>query len=154
MQEAVGTGDWEQFKKKLYALYPGSTHERKYSVANLVSLVEKQATVNIANAEEFGAYSRSFQMVASFLKSKGHLSDREISRYFMQGLDLTFLTKVQEQLRAENPRHHSDDPYKLAEISAAALFILSCTLNNEGQIVLPNGKWIRTFWERYHGEAR
>ena len=45
----------------------------------------------------------------------------------MQGLNNTFRIKVQDQLKAENPRHHSDDPYKLSEISVAALFMLSCS---------------------------
>ena len=43
----------------------------------------------------------------------------------MQGLEKTFRDKVQGQLRAENPKHHSDDPYTLADISTAALFVLS-----------------------------
>lgn len=39
MQEAVGTDDWEQFKKEIFELYPGSTGERKYSIANLQTLI-------------------------------------------------------------------------------------------------------------------
>lgn len=61
-----------------------------------------------------------------FLKSKSRLTDREISLYFLQGLDPAFCQKVQAQLKAKNPRHHMDDPYMLAEITAAALFILLC----------------------------
>jgi hypothetical protein len=56
MQEAVGTNDWEQFKKKLYDLYPGSTGEQKYLVASLQSLIEKQIEDPINTAEEFGIY--------------------------------------------------------------------------------------------------
>ena len=37
-----------------------------------------------------------------------------------------FREKIQAQLKAENPKHHSDDPYTLSEISTAALFVLSC----------------------------
>ncbi|KAF8810009.1 hypothetical protein BYT27DRAFT_7092636, partial [Phlegmacium glaucopus] len=126
MQDAVATSIWADFKKELFDLYPGSTGERKYSVANLTALVEDQALRNIRNAEDLGAYRRSFLTIATFLKSKSRLTDREISGYFVQGMDPSFRAEVQSQLRAENPRHHSDDPYTLAEISSAALFVLTC----------------------------
>ena len=44
MQANYETGNWEEFKKEIYALYLGSTGDRKYSVANLETLTEKQAT--------------------------------------------------------------------------------------------------------------
>ncbi|KAF8817594.1 hypothetical protein BYT27DRAFT_7063144, partial [Phlegmacium glaucopus] len=124
MQDAVATSKWIDFKKDLFDLYPGSTGERKYSVASLKTLVEDQALRSIWNAEELGAYQRSFLMIAAFLKNKSRLTDREISGYFMQGMDPSFRAEVQSQLRAENPRHHTDDPYTLAEIFSAALFVL------------------------------
>ena len=126
MQEAAATEDWEQFKKEIYELYPGSTGERKYSIANLQTLIEKQALVNIEDSDDFGTYRRTFLTVATYLKKKSRLTDREISIYFLQGLAPSFREKVQAQLKAENPKHHSDDPYTLAEISTAALFVLSC----------------------------
>jgi hypothetical protein len=126
MQEAVGSDDWVQFKKELFELYPGSSGERKYSIANLQTLIEKQALATIEDADEFGIYRRSFLTVATYLKKKTRLTDREISIYFLQGLEPSFRDKVQGQLKAENPTHHSDDPYTLADISTAALFVLSC----------------------------
>jgi hypothetical protein len=70
MQEAVGTNDWDKFKKELCELYPGSTGERKYSIANLQALIEKQAAARIGDAEDFGTYRRSFLTVATYLKKK------------------------------------------------------------------------------------
>ena len=64
-------------------------------------------------------------MITTFLKSKQRLTDREISIYFMEGLDSKFRAKVQGQLKAEEPKHHADDPFTLAQILAAALLILS-----------------------------
>ena len=125
MQDAVGSDDWKQFKTELFELYPGSTGERKYSIANLQTLIEKHALVNIEDADDFGAYRRNFLTVATYLKKKTRLTDREISIYFLQGLVPSFRDKVQGQLKAENPTHHSDNPYSLAEISTAALFVLS-----------------------------
>jgi hypothetical protein len=126
MQESVGTEDWAQFKKEIFELYSGSTGERKYLIANLQTLIEKQVLANIEDSDDFGTYRRTFLTVATYLKKKVCLTDREIIIYFLQGLALAFGEKVQTQLKAENPKHHSDDPYTLSEISTAALFVLSC----------------------------
>ena len=61
MQESVETGDWEQFKEELYDLYPGSKGENKYSAANLQSLIDKQNSITIRDAEDYGTYHRRFQ---------------------------------------------------------------------------------------------
>ena len=126
MQKSVKTDNWDQFKKELFKLYPGSSGERKYSITNLQMLVEKQATVKIKDGEDFREYSRVFLTMATYLKKKKHLTDRKKSVHFLQGLNPSFRDKVQSQLKAENPTHYTDDPYLVTEISKAALFILSC----------------------------
>ena len=131
MQPNYGTENWEEFKKELYALYPGSTGDRKYSVANLEALTEKQASVPMETSEEFGRYYRAFSKVATFLKKRDKLTDREISAQFILGLNYSFRVKVRAQLKAQNPTHHTDDPYSLKEISTAALFLLSCNQNDK-----------------------
>ncbi|KAH9483411.1 hypothetical protein JR316_0002877 [Psilocybe cubensis] len=128
--------DWIAFKRELLAQYPGSTGDRKYSVANLEMLTEKQAAGQITNSEQFGTYYRAFSKISRFLKSKNKLNDREISNLFMRGLDYAFRVQVRAQLRAENPKHHSDDPYTLNQICEAALFILSCN-HDDTEIVAP-----------------
>ena len=131
MQTNYETGNWEEFKKELYALYPGSTGDRKYSVANLEALTEKQATIPMETSEEFGRYYRAFSKVATFLKKKDKLTDREISAQFILGLSYSFRVKVRAQLKSQNPTHHTDDPYTLKEISTAALFLLSCNQSDK-----------------------
>ncbi|KAF8192071.1 hypothetical protein BJ912DRAFT_1096357 [Pholiota molesta] len=118
--------DWIKFKSNIYALYPGSTGDRKYSIANLELLVDKSAAVPMESSKQYGEYYRAFSKIANFLKEKGRLTDREISGHFLQGFNYIFRNKVRAQLRAENPTHHTDDPYLLEQISSAAQFILSC----------------------------
>jgi hypothetical protein len=118
--------DWIKFKSNIYALYPGSTGDRKYSIANLELLVDKSAAVPMESSKQYGEYYRAFSKIANFLKEKGRLTDREISGRFLQGFNYIFRNKVRVQLRAENPTHHTDDPYLLEQISSAAQFILSC----------------------------
>ena len=106
-------------------------------------MIEKQAAGAIQNAEDFGLYRRLFLTIAAFLKKKDRLSDREISVYFMEGLDGSFRAKVQSQLKAEKPKHHSDDPYTLPQISEAALFVLSCSYGStmkESEPTMPSIK--------------
>ncbi|PPQ75015.1 hypothetical protein CVT25_005597 [Psilocybe cyanescens] len=127
----TSTGDnWGAFKRELFAQYPGSTGDRKYSVADLEILTEKQATGLIMTSEQFGTFYRLFTKISRFLKAKNKLNDREISSLFMRGFDYAFRLQVRAQLRAENPKHHSDDPYTLSQICEAALFILSCNHDN------------------------
>ena len=95
-------------------------------MASLQMLIDEQAMDPINTAEDFGIYHQSFLTMASFLKNKSQLSDREISFYFLQGLHPSLRAKVQGQLQVEDPKHHTDDPYSLPEISTTALFILSC----------------------------
>ncbi|KIM37972.1 hypothetical protein M413DRAFT_30618 [Hebeloma cylindrosporum] len=120
---------WEEFQKELYALYPGSTRDRIYSVVNLKALTEKQATLPMVSSEQFGEYYHTFCKVAFFLKKKDQLSDREISAQFILGFIYPFRVKVRAQLKAQKPTHHTDDPYTLKEISDIALFLLSCNQN-------------------------
>ena len=127
MQESVDTGDWEKFKEELYDLYPGSKgEERRYSTANLQALIDKQKSITIRNPEDYGMYQRSFLKISSYLSNKSRLSNREISQYFLCGLESSLRHEIQAQLKAQNPRHHPDDPYELKEVTVAALFLLSC----------------------------
>ncbi|PPQ83862.1 hypothetical protein CVT25_000920 [Psilocybe cyanescens] len=122
--------DWGAFKRELFAQYPGSTGDCKYSVADLEMLTEKQAAGQITTAEQFGIFYRSFMKISRFLKAKNKLNNHEISSLFMHGLDYSFRLQVRSQMWAENPKHHSDDPYTLLQICEAALFILSCNHDN------------------------
>ena len=125
MQESVETGNWERFKEEVYDLYPGSKGENRYSLATLQAFINRQSSFTIQEAEDYGTYYRSFSKISSYLKNQSRLSDREIGIYFLQGLEPSFRLKVQTQLKAEDPKHHTDNPHTLSEISAAALFVLS-----------------------------
>jgi hypothetical protein len=69
MQESVGTGDWEIFKEELYDLYPGSKGENRYSTANFQALIDKQSSITIQCAEDYGAHHRSFVKISHYLSN-------------------------------------------------------------------------------------
>ena len=113
----------------------GSNSKKKYMICTqapkektntLRALVNEQKSIPIEDAEDYGAYHRSFLIISNFLASKSRLSNREISHYFLQGLEQSFRYKVEAQLKAEYPKRHPEDSYTLQEIKSAALFYLSC----------------------------
>ncbi|KAF4615744.1 hypothetical protein D9613_012408 [Agrocybe pediades] len=117
--------DWGAFKNELYPFYLGSAGERRYSVANLETFVEKQAMIPITNGEQFSAYYRTFTTMTDYLLGKGKLSSREVSSMFIRGFDYALRTQIREQLSKENPKQHSDDPFTLKQIYDAAVFVIS-----------------------------
>jgi hypothetical protein len=127
LQPSVATENWSTFKDDLHELYPGASGDRKFSVANLEGLTDKQATLPMENSAQFGEYYRAFAKISAFLKSKGRITEREISNTFLKGMEYSFRVKVRNQLRAENPTHHTDDPWAIKEITKVALFVLSCS---------------------------
>ena len=128
--EFYGNGyTWRNFTAAIRMYYPGSDRARLYSLNNLKSLTESYANEPMETTETFGKYYRAFCKIAYFLKSKGRISDRETSTYFIQGFRPDFRHRVIAQLRAESPTHHPDDPHKLSRIYSAALFILSCKID-------------------------
>ena len=111
MQPSYEAGNWAEFQKEIHVLYPGSTGDRKYSVANLEALTEKQATLPMESSEQFGKYYRAFSKISGFLKKRDRLTDQEISAHFILGFNYLFRVKVRAQLKAQNLTHHTDDPY-------------------------------------------
>ena len=85
-------------------------------------------------SEEFSIYHCSFLPITSFLRNKSHLSKREISLYFLQGLEHTLKYKVQGQLQIEKLRNLADNLYTLEEISAAVIVILSWNCGEKPRI--------------------
>ena len=136
--KAVKAGNWGNFKTELLDCYPGSTGDQKYSMASLKVLIKKQASDSIQNAKEFGTYKRSFMKIATFLKGQDCLTDSEISNYFVEGLDDNFGNKLQDQLKAEHPTHHVDDPYTMDKLLKASLFILLCYHSRETKTGVQN----------------
>ncbi|PPR05448.1 hypothetical protein CVT26_011323 [Gymnopilus dilepis] len=118
--------DWTTFKKELFECYPGAEEKCRYTISTLEALVEKQSELRITDSEQFGIYFRSFYAISAYLQDQKKLNEREIGRFFIQGLHPSFRKQIRDQLHAEDPTHHPDDPFSLAEIRSAALFILSC----------------------------
>ncbi|KAI0258303.1 hypothetical protein BC834DRAFT_835888 [Gloeopeniophorella convolvens] len=115
---------YEDFKKEVYTLYPGSTDDRLYSLGDLERLVSEYQRNGLLTSADLGQYHRQFVLISKYLIKKKRLSDLEQSRTFMRGFQPALAVRIEQRLQLKNPDHMPDDPYKLADIHAAANFIL------------------------------
>lgn len=124
--EARGN-NWEEFKSGIVKLYSGAEDDRKYSVADLEWLMEKQAEVAIRNKADLGKYYRKFIQVAGFLLTHEHISQCEYNSAFMCRLNFKTHNEVWDRLKITLPQHHPDDSYPLKDAFDSASFIFAHT---------------------------
>lgn len=121
---AVKTGDWEQFKKRVYTLYPEVAEPGNHTFGSLNALVEKQAKVPIKGPSDVGEYYRKFLPIVDCLKNKEQLtSDALAGHYFLQGVHPTFRELVERRLRIMYPRHEWDMTWELKDAYKAAVHV-------------------------------
>ncbi|EED83375.1 predicted protein [Postia placenta Mad-698-R] len=123
---AKSYNDW---KANIRALYPGADDTRKWSLADMDQLIGERACIGIHNAADLGCYYRDFMAITKHLITQHRLSTIEQSRAFLRGFQPALLTQLKTRLHFKHPDHYADDPYTMAEIHAAATFILHGTLS-------------------------
>ncbi|KAF9798938.1 hypothetical protein IEO21_10642 [Rhodonia placenta] len=80
-------------------------------------LIGERARIGIHNAADLGCYYRDFMAITKHLIAQNRLST----------IEQTLLTRLETRLHLKHPDHYADDPYTMAEIHAAATFILHGT---------------------------
>ena len=115
------------FATAIYALYPGSEEERKWTVADMDQLVGERSRLGILSLADLGDYYRHFLAITTFLKRKSRLSDAEQSRAFARGFQAEMWTRVSQRLQLKFPDHDPDDPYPIDAIHEAARYVLHGT---------------------------
>ncbi|KAG5223206.1 Transposon Tf2-12 polyprotein [Salix suchowensis] len=123
LPEASGV-NWIAFKTAVTRLYPGSDDDRRYTVSNFESFCELHSQKVMRTKEDLGKYHREFLTISTFLKGKGHISEREVNKLYFSGFDSAFQQKICEHLQLRNPLHHPDDLYNVNDIYEVATFIL------------------------------
>ncbi|EED84101.1 predicted protein [Postia placenta Mad-698-R] len=121
------TKSYNDWKADVRALYPGADDTRKWSLADMDQLIGERARIGIHNAADLGCYYRDFMAITKHLIAQHRLSPIEQSRAFLRGFQPALLTRLETRLHLKHPDHYADDPYTMAEIHAAATFILHGT---------------------------
>ena len=79
------TTTYNDFKKAVFMLYPGSEDECKWSDADLAHLVEESTCIGIHSLGDLGDYYQQFLTISTYLRTKGRLSENEQNHRFTAG---------------------------------------------------------------------
>src|SRR5258708_2310516 len=71
------TKTYQEFRDKIYKLYPGFLGDRTYTMQDLDLLLGHYTWVGILMSADLGEYHRKFLLITWYLISKGHLSTLE-----------------------------------------------------------------------------
>jgi len=86
---------YEDWKKAVLVLYPGTTEDCKWSMANLDQLLRSTLHMGIMNSEEYAEYYCKFFTITQFLIRKLSLSEFEQSCLFQQGFQSSLWTNIE-----------------------------------------------------------
>ena len=118
------TKSYEDFKKALRTLYPGSDDNHKYSMADLDKVVQHHQSVGMANTYDLAAYYRDFFAILEYLKKQKWMASLEQDRKFREGFPPRIWMHVENRLLLKNPDHPRGVPWTVNEIYEAALWVL------------------------------
>ena len=117
-------GTWEEFKKELFRLYPGSERDRRYTRADLQKVVDEWGSIGIKTKEDLATFNREFQGVAHFLTEKGRIARCELEIAYFSAFTGELREKMDQRLMLKDPDHDVDEPYEVGTIQECAEFIL------------------------------
>ncbi|KAI0946364.1 hypothetical protein AcW1_009840 [Taiwanofungus camphoratus] len=118
------TKTYEDFKKEIRSLYPGTEDNRMWSMSDLDQLIGECARIGINNAADLGSFYREFYAITKYLISKNRLSTIEQSHAFARAFQPSLWARVSTRLQLKFPDHLPDDPYTLDQLHSAAKFVL------------------------------
>ena len=114
-------GTWEEFKKELFRLYPGSERDRRYTRADLQKVVDEWGSIGIKTKEDLATFNREFQGVAHFLTEKGRIARCELEIAYFSAFTGELREKMDQRLMLKDPDHDVDEPYEVGTIQECAV---------------------------------
>ncbi|KLO04024.1 hypothetical protein SCHPADRAFT_789300, partial [Schizopora paradoxa] len=82
LPESAGC-NWLAFRAAVLQLYPGVSEDRRYRLADLISLSEERSQQPVESKAELGAFHRSFLRISDFLFKRGRLGTNEACRMYL-----------------------------------------------------------------------
>jgi hypothetical protein len=116
--------NFNNFKRAIFKLYPGSEEERKWSIVDMDKHVGEQLRISIYDINDLGSYYRSFYTITKFLINKNCLSNAEQSHAFIRGFQSDLWNRILCRLELKFPDHYPDNHYDLGDIHEAAKHVL------------------------------
>ena len=118
------TGTWEEFKKEIYRMYPGSEGDRRYTRSDLLRLVEDWGDKGIESKEDLGEFDRVFRRIAMFLEGRGRISKDELDRTYLSAFTGDIRAKLDHRLTLKFPDQEFDVPFDTETVRTCAEYIL------------------------------
>ncbi|KAG6863041.1 hypothetical protein C0991_008590 [Blastosporella zonata] len=118
---------YQDWKTAVISLYPGGDNATKYSMANLDQVTGEAGRANIKTIGQFAAYYRKFYQITKWLVDSSRLGSLERDRLFRTGLSNKLWITMQHCLNIVERDIRPGDPYTMAQMKAAAKFVLHGT---------------------------
>ncbi|KAJ7925343.1 hypothetical protein B0H13DRAFT_1863187 [Mycena leptocephala] len=119
---------YDEFKRAVLNLYPGTDADRKYSLADLDALIGEYGRIGIHSKADFSEFYRQFLVISKYLVDKQRLSEGERCRAFRRAIQSQpFWDRVDRRLQIKKPDVHPQDPYSVQDIHDAVDFVLADT---------------------------
>lgn len=136
LPEASGD-DWERFRSAVVEVYPGVSEDRRYALADLEQLVEECLRFPVKSNVELGEFHRSFLRISNFLLKHGRLGCLQACRMYFGAFSGALRDQLDFRLGYRFLERHPDDPYAIADVYSAALFVLSRPLTPAAPTPVP-----------------
>ncbi|KAG6851963.1 hypothetical protein C0991_004577, partial [Blastosporella zonata] len=125
--QTVISYSYQDWKTAVISLYPGVDNATKYSMANLDQVTGEAGRADIKTIGQFAAYYRKFYQITKWLVDSGRLGSLERDCLFWTGLSNKLWTTMQHCLNIVERDIQPGDPYTMAQMKAAAKFVLHGT---------------------------
>ncbi|KAG2046051.1 hypothetical protein BDR06DRAFT_841322, partial [Suillus hirtellus] len=132
MLDEANRKDWKKFYDALKLLYPGCDGNRHYTRNDLENLCSEQLHIPICTCNNFGLYYQSFLKISKFLITQKKLTELKSNKMFLEGIHETANASIRRCLEIKLLDHHPDEQYPMAEVYAAAVFLLPRTAAVDG----------------------
>ncbi|KAJ7108921.1 hypothetical protein C8R43DRAFT_1139850 [Mycena crocata] len=122
------TFTYDEFKKAVLALYPGTDPNRMHTVGDLDALIGEYGRIGIHTKADFREFYRQFLVISKYLVTQGRFSQTECCRAFRRAIQPASLwDKVHQRLQIKQPDVHPQDPYDIKDMYEAVDFVLADT---------------------------
>ncbi|KAI0051635.1 hypothetical protein FA95DRAFT_1485210 [Auriscalpium vulgare] len=108
------TKTYRKFQDAIVKLYPGANEDRKYTIADMDTLVGSRYRLGIASSGELSEFYRQFFAITDFLVKKSRISTRERDIAFLRAFQDSLMNWVATRVQIKLPDHDKETPYPMA----------------------------------------
>ncbi|KAG2349305.1 hypothetical protein BDR05DRAFT_838758, partial [Suillus weaverae] len=105
-------------------MYPGCEGDRCFTLTDLHTLLHNQSACPMRSHIELSDYFYEYIRVLQYLLAKACIGEIERNRIFLEGFPSDVEVQICTCLMIKFPDHHHEDPYPMADVHKATIFLL------------------------------